>query len=268
MYQKVVDAFGLKKGDIIYLSSDLVKLADHIRRKEGRRFDPVKLLEMFQQAVGEQGTIMLPTFCFGFSNDGYYDYAHTKGTSGALGNIALFKCGYMRTRHPMHSFAVRGKDSDMLVNMENKHSFGEDSPFGYCKVNNVKQIMLGTDYRHAMTFVHYVETVCNVPYRFAKVFTGKYIDSYGKETEREYDYAVRRLDVGTKEKFNRIGEILEEKGAAHKIMMEGMNGCVSYIAMLGDSFPIIKSDITENMCRNLYDFRVSREELFKRYTGI
>lgn len=68
----------------------------------------------------------------------------------------------------MHSFEVWGKDQDYLVTLDNRNSFGSDSPFAYCISHHVKQIILGTDYVHAMTFVHYAEVSCNVPYRFAK----------------------------------------------------------------------------------------------------
>lgn len=164
----------------------------------------------------------------------------------------------------MHSFAVWGKDQEKLCVMENKHSFGPDSPFAYCKENNVTQIMLGTDYVHAMTFVHYAETTCTVPYRFPKSFTGIYVTSDGREEERTYDYAARRLDVGTTEQFNRIGAILEERGAAQ---MKDYCGFISRIVHLGDSYDLICEDILHNQCRNIYDFEVSRENLFEGYGG-
>jgi aminoglycoside 3-N-acetyltransferase len=148
--------------------------------------------------------------------------------------------------------------------MDNKHAFGEDSPFEYCRANNVRQIMLGTDYAHGMTLVHYAETMCNVPYRFAKSFTGEYITAQGISETRTYDYAARRLDVGTSEEFNRIGVILEEKGIARKLEFRGVISCEAY---LGDAYPVICDDILHNQCRNIYDFTVSREELFEGFGG-
>ena len=265
MYDKIASLFGLSEGDRVYLSSDITKLAFFFRKELNERFDPVKLLEAFQKAVGEEGTLALPVFSFDFSNNSFYDYRRTKGTTGTLGNTAMLKCGYVRTSHPMHSFAVWGADVEELAGMENIHSFGPDSPFEYFRRNNVKQIMLGTDYEHAMTFVHYVETACNVPYRFAKTFTGIYVGPDGKESERSFEYAARRLDVGTVERFNRIGEILEEKGISRKISSGEIPDYLSHITMLGDSYPVIEDDILNNLCRNIYDFSVPREELFEGY---
>ena len=260
-YKELIECLEIKQGDRIWLSSEIIKLV-LLCRKLKVEFDASKLLDCFQSAVGEEGTLLLPTFSFVFSNAGKYDYTHSKGTTGILGNIALKRNDFVRTKHPMHSFAVWGKDQEKLCMMENKHSFGMDSPFAYCKDNNVKQVMLGTDYVHAMTFIHYVETACAVPYRFAKSFTGIYVDCDGTETERTYDYEARRLDVGTTERFNRIGEILEEKDIAQ---VKDYCGVVSRVVLLGDSYDLICEDILYNQCRNIYDFEVSREKLFKSY---
>lgn len=260
MYSKLLELFQINKGDCIYISSDLIKLA-LMMKKEGTQFEPSVLLELFQDAVGMEGTLMLPTFCFDFCNEKKYDYRKSKGTSGVLGNIALERCGYNRTKHPMHSFAVWGKDADLLCSMNNMHSFGNDSPFAYCKEKNVKQIMLGTDYRRSMSFIHYVETVCNVPYRFLKKFSGVYVVKEGEEI-RTYEYAARRLDIGATEQFNRIGAILEQSHIAWKV---NFNDYICHQVRLGDSFEFIYNDIMKNQCRNIYDFNVSREKLFQGF---
>jgi len=261
IFDELIGSLEIERGDRVWLSSEIVKLV-FLCRRTGDEFDASALLDGFKEAVGEEGTLLLPTFCFSFSNTGRYDYTHSKGSTGALGNIALQMSDFRRTKHPMHSFAVWGRDQDKLCMMENKHAFGEDSPFAYCKENNVKQIMLGTDYTHAMTFVHYVETMCAVPYRFTKSFTGIYVTPDGTEEERTYDYAARRLDVGTTERFNRIGAILEEQGVAK---VKDYQGFVSRIVPLGDTYDLICDDILHNRCRNIYDFSVLREDLFGRY---
>jgi aminoglycoside 3-N-acetyltransferase len=263
IYGELLESLKVKKGERIWLSSEIIKLA-LVFRKEGVKFDADRLFDAFKDALGEEGTLIVPTFCFDFSNNGVYDYKNSGCTTGALGNCALKREDFKRTKHPLHSFAVWGKDQKLLCEMDNKHAFGEDSPFEYCRANNVRQIMLGTDYVHGMTFVHYAETRCHVPYRFAKSFTGEYITSARVSETRTYDYAARRLDVGTSEEFNRIGAILEEKGIARKLEFKGI---VSYEAYLRDAYPVICEDILHNQCRNIYDFTVSREELFEGFGG-
>lgn len=258
-YQSLVNSLDLKKGDSIWLSSELIRLI-LLFRKEGINFDGSLLLDSFQSVIGEEGTLILPVFSFEFSNRGKYDVMNTKGITGVLGNIALKRSDFSRTQHPMHSFMVWGKDREELVGMTNKNSFGLDSPFGYCVRRHVRQIILGTDYIHAMTFIHYAETICNVPYRFLKKFTGLYVDRDGHEEKRTYDYFARKLDIEPQEKFNRIGVILEEKGISRKLCFHGLE---CYDIDLAASLPILCDDIINNECKNMYDFNVERKIVFE-----
>ncbi len=263
IYKELVSKFEIKKGSKIWLSSEVLQLA--LRLRAGNiNFDGSTLLDEFQKAVGEDGTLILPVFSFDFCNRRYYDIRKTRGTTGALGNIALARADFQRTQHPMHSFAVWGKDTRQLVSMNNKHSFGVDSPFSYCIGSHVKQIILGTDYVHAMTFIHYAETTCNVPYRFAKSFTGTYVNKQGIEEQRTYDYAARKLEVEPMEQFNRMGKILEEKGVSERIII---NGLTCYLIDLADSYPILCRDIIENRCANIYDFNIPRDSVFESFCG-
>lgn len=258
-YKSLVEQFQINKGDRIWLSSELIKLVLRFK-KEGIKFDGSVLIDTFQEVVGAEGTLMIPVFSFEFSNKGRYDVLNTKGTTGALGNIALGRADFCRTQHPMHSFVVWGKEKEELVRMDNKNSFGIDSPFGYCLGKHVRQIILGTDYVHAMTFVHYAEAVCNVPYRFAKSFSGIYVDAEGIEEERTYNYAARKLEIEPKEVFNKMGSILEEKGVSKRL---NINGLECYDIDLAASFPIVCDDIISNQCRNIYDFNIEREIIFQ-----
>ena len=258
-YENIVKQLEIRKGDRIWLSSELIRLVLQFK-KTGLSFDASELLNAFQDALGTDGTLILPTFSFEFSNKGRYDYLNTRGTTGALGNEALKRADFDRTQHPMHSFAVWGKDKEELVGMTNKNSFGMDSPFGYCVGKHVRQIILGTDYVHAMTFIHYAEVVCNVPYRFAKSFTGIYVDKNGIEEKRTYDYAARKLDINPEERFNKMGQILENAGVSKHLNICGLE---CYDIDLASSFPVICADIVNNMCRNIYDFNVDRNLVFK-----
>ncbi len=258
VYDTLIQTMGITPGDRIWLSSDLIPYILSCKKKQ-ENFDPSELLTSLQHAVGQNGTILIPTFNFDFSNKQFYDYRNTKGTSGILGNIALERKGFTRTLHPLHSFAVWGKDAKKITSMDNKHSFGTDSPFGYCYNNHVKQIILGTDYVHAMTFIHYAEFICKVPYRVPKSFNGTYVDAEGKAQTRSYDYAARKLEFEPEEQFNRMGLILEENQVSSKVII---NGIENYIIDLTSSFSFICNDINNNMCRNIYDFNIPREKIF------
>lgn len=123
--------------------------------------------------------------------------------------------------------------------------------------NNVKNILLGVDYLHSFTYVHYVEQqVGNLPYRYLKPFCAAYIDNYGVTTQREYEMLVRDLDLDVQITINPIGEQLEAQGVSHKSDFYG----ISVISLhMGDAFPIIKEDILTNKSRKICTY-IGQEE--------
>ena len=258
-YSDIVAQFNIVPGERIWLSSDIIGIALAYRKENGERFDQNRLLDEFIQTVGPEGTILIPTFNFDFSNNGFYDYVKSKGTTGALGNTALVRDDFKRTLHPLHSFAVWGEDKDYLCSMQNNNSFGTDSPFGYCIQRHVKQIILGTDYRHALTFMHYAESVCNAPYRYMKTFRGTYIDENGVEETRDYIYPVRKLEIHPEECSNLFGAIIEEKGLSVRTSIAGIDSLKFDLAVI---FPLLCEDIIFNQARNIYQFDIDRSEIF------
>lgn len=258
IYDEIISALDVKEGERIWLASELIPYYFQCRKSK-EEFDASHLIDAFQNAIGPAGTLLIPTFTYDAKNYEFFDIKNSKSITGVLTNTALKRPDFKRTKHPKHSFAVWGADQDLLVNMENKNSFGIDSPFAYCLSKNVRQIMFGTDYDHCFTFVHFAEFICNVPYRYTKEFNITYVDEDGKESQFVCEYPVRDLSIEPTQQMNLIGEVLEKKGIAKMIPIRGIK---NYSVDLAKSYPVICSDILDNMCRNIYDFNVSREELF------
>ena len=110
-----------------------------------------------------------------------------------------------------------------------------------------------------MTFIHYAEVTCNVPYRFAKSFTGEYVNADRISEMRTYNYAARKLEIQPEERFNRIGSVLEKMGISKKLNIDGL---ICYAIDLAKSYPVICRDILENNGENIYDFNIPREDVF------
>ena len=47
--------------------------------------------------------------------------------------------------------------------------------------------------------------------------------------------------------------------------MKDYCGFISRIVHLGDSYDLICEDILHNQCRNIYDFSIARDELFREF---
>lgn len=194
---KLQDA-GIGKGSVVVVASDvralLVYLMHEDRKKNKKRkslqayMDDI--IDMLENLVGEEGTLLFQTFTWIFCKGEAFDYDKTEGETGVLSNRALKRPEFKRTQHPIYSFAVWGKDMDYLVSMDNKEAFAKGSPFGYMHEKNAVYVSIGVFdaiNSHGTSFLHYIEECNSVEYRFIKDFTAPYIIG-GKTEERTYSF--------------------------------------------------------------------------------
>jgi aminoglycoside N3'-acetyltransferase len=80
---------------------------------------------------------------------------------------------FKRTKHPIHSFSVWGKYRDKLCAMDNKSSFGLDSPFHFLYESAAQMLIIGIGFQGAFTFAHYVEEREKAFYRYFKILPGR-----------------------------------------------------------------------------------------------
>lgn len=194
------------KGNATYVSSDMSKLMYTAMREFGVKTKDqsneffYQFVDSLKSMVGPGGTLLIPMFTWSFCRGIPYDTRNTPGEVGALGNwILRNRTDFVRTRHPLYSFMVWGKDADKLVAMENRTAWGQDSPFAYLHHNHGKNLLINVSLEACFTFTHYVEESIGVPYRYFKDFHGTYIDEAGESTERTYTMFVRDLDIDSKQ---------------------------------------------------------------------
>ena len=75
---------------------------------------------------------------------------------------------FNRSKNPIYSFTIYGKDKNKISSMQHKSCFGFDSPFGYLIKNKGKNLFIDIDYKEAFTFVHVAEEKIGVNYRYIK----------------------------------------------------------------------------------------------------
>lgn len=80
-------------------------------------------------------------------------------------------------------------------------------------------MIIGLDYTHSLTFVHHVEQMEGVDYRYIKEFSGEVTDENGHTTTDTFYMLVRDLDKGVITEVNPMGALLEKLGVVtvHKI---------------------------------------------------
>jgi aminoglycoside 3-N-acetyltransferase len=202
---------GIENGDTMLVHSDISRTLREARRA-GYPAKPQDVLQSFLEAVGPEGTLLLPLFNFDFASTACFDIRGTPSQMGALTEIARLSPDAIRTGHPIYSFAAIGNKAHFFNNIDNKSGYGEDSPFGVLRRIGGKIASLDLPDQNSMTFYHHVEEMKRVDYRFFKNFSGEYTNWDGQSTMKTYQLFVRDLKAGIETNVNPAGELLWHEG--------------------------------------------------------
>lgn len=244
------------RGDIVYVVSDVLELAKQAR-EHGERFDRDVFLNSLQEKVGKEGTLLIPTFNWDFCKGIAFDYYSTPCRTGALGTAALKRDDFVRTKHPIYSFAVWGKDQKELFEQDEANSFGEKSIFDYMYRKDAKALVVGLDAMDGLTFMHHVEQMVGVPFRFEKTFAADYTDWNRETARKEYTMYVRDLSMDAKENTKHFSQILEDLNISRTRML---NGIPFRTVLLRQVYELEAMDIRLNDSRNLYIYKGQKEK--------
>jgi aminoglycoside 3-N-acetyltransferase len=202
---------GIRNGDMVLLHSS-TRGALRKLKKLGFALDVGIILDSFLEAVGSEGTLLLPLFNFGFCSGTPFDIRTTPSEMGALTEAARIRAATVRTGHAVYSFAALGKRKDLFCGVDNFSGYGADSPFGILHQEGGKIAVLDLPDQESMTFYHYVEESMSVDYRFHKQFSGLYTDFEGNTRPRTYGLFVRKIEQGVVTRVDPMGEVLWRKG--------------------------------------------------------
>ena len=244
-YKDYLSGIGLEKGDILDVASDMMSVMMYCRRNK-LKFNPNHLIDAMQEIVGEEGTVMIRTFNWDFCHDTPFDIKNSPSRSGSLGDVAMKRDDFKRTKHPIYSWMVWGKYKDELCAMENTSAFGLGSPFDFLDKKHAKQMVIGNLTTTASTQIHHCEAMAEVPYRLDKVFKGEYIDEDGVSSVREYSMHVRPLNLSVSNevtKAEEFGDMRKEKGIDIQKMYDGKVECSA----------ILLHEMTECLIEDLKD---------------
>lgn len=247
----------IKKGDIIFVSSDAkIMMWDAMKNKESA--DLNHFIDGLIEAVGEEGTIIFPTYNWDFCGGKTFDYKETPCKTGILGSLALKRSDFRRSKHPIYSFAVYGKYQDEICKMNNRDSFGMDSPFAFFYNKNIKNYIIDVSLCHCFTFTHFVEQQSGVVnHRFVKDFTAGYIDENGIQSQQTYSMFVRKLDMNVETTIDPIEEDFVREGVEIKYRIN--NSEIKRIEM-GKAYSVLLNDIRNNKSRKLCTYLGQEED--------
>jgi aminoglycoside 3-N-acetyltransferase len=133
---------------------------------------------------------LIPTFNYDYCKDGIYDVEKSPSQIGALTDYYRINYWQKRTRTPVFNFCVRNQRNITLAPVKN--CFGTDSTFAQLVKNDGIIAFIGADFS-CNTFIHHIEELMAVSYRFHKTFEGTIIDG-DTQVPFQLIYRVRPLE--------------------------------------------------------------------------
>ncbi|MCK6584862.1 MAG: AAC(3) family N-acetyltransferase [Anaerolineales bacterium] len=209
-FEKLVEEFralGVEQGDTLLVHSSYKSLGP----VDGGPQTVIRALEAALDTDGE-GTLIMPTFNFGFNKGEPWDVRTTPSKMGVLTELVRLDPRAKRVFHPFYSFAVLGKHAEMLGSLRYKSAYERNSVFGKLRDLDGKIMIIGLSYTNSMTFFHHIEQMEGVDYRYLKQFTGQVTDENGVTYTDTFEMLVRDIDKGVVTEVNPMGELMEKAG--------------------------------------------------------
>lgn len=161
---------GIRKGDSIFIHSNLgyLGLLDGCKNANElcREF-----LNVVTEVLGEEGTLIVPTFSYSFCHGEVYNPYKTETKCGILSTYIRKKYPENRSLDPNFSICGIGKLMETYKNCNIHESFGNGSFWELFLKYNGKIVFISLDAGWA-TLIHYIERCNNVNYRYNKAFNG------------------------------------------------------------------------------------------------
>ncbi|MCM1223612.1 MAG: AAC(3) family N-acetyltransferase [Lachnospiraceae bacterium] len=203
--KNVLSALGIVAGDSLCVHSELFRFGIPLLPKEA--FNQT-ICQTLLELIGENGSLLIPTFTYSFCKNEVFDVLHTPSLVGMLGQSFLSMPNVRRTHCPIFSFAVKSNAEFLQTSDE---VLGKGCTFEKLLHHNGKIITFGNPYL-GYTFVHYLETIANVSYRFDKTFSGILRDENGNESFKSVIYRVRYLNQKSELDYRKIAHFLIDLG--------------------------------------------------------
>lgn len=178
---KCLNKLSIQKGDNIFIHSNL----GYFGKLEGcKNADEMckKFFHAIISVIGEEGTIAVPTFTYSFCHGELFDIDNTETKCGLFPKYIRKVHGALRSADPNFSITAYGFNKYIYTENPANESFGKGC-FWERFMNTDGKIMC-MNFDSGSTFVHYVERLNNVPYRYNKAFNGEI--KVGKKFIRDY----------------------------------------------------------------------------------
>lgn len=188
-HQQILEGFKT----IPLTDSKLIMIHSSYKALGGVEGGAATVIDVLQDYVGNDGTVLYPNFNFHSWTEGhYFDYKETPSKMGIIGELARFRPGAVRTPHPIYTFAAIGPLAEEFAACDDPEAYGPNSVFARFHDFNGMIISIGLHWNSTFSLHHYVEfrTGCN--YRRVKAFSGIYVGRDGEPEIKTSTMFVRK----------------------------------------------------------------------------
>ena len=197
----------IKKGDNVIIHSNIAGLFQFYDK--GKDNSCKVLISYLKKHIGKNGKIVIPTYNYEFTKNKSFNVKTSPSEVGYFSNYLIKKNWRKRTLDPVFSHLIFGKIKKFHLQKINCEAFGNNSLFSYLKKNNFKIICFccSTD---TMTYIHYIEYLFKVNYRYIKNFNGVIVnDRTRTKVTYKYNVGKKKYDYSLKER--KINNLIDQK---------------------------------------------------------
>jgi aminoglycoside 3-N-acetyltransferase len=153
---------GIQTGDTVCLHSSF-------QAQSGFRGTPSELVEVFLQAIGPAGNLLMVSLPYLSTTRDYlarnvlFDVRRTPSMMGLVSEVFRRRPGVLRSLHPTHPVLAAGPKSGWIVEGHEGSLLpcGPDTPFGKFAALGGKAVFLDARFSESFTFFHYLEDMVN-----------------------------------------------------------------------------------------------------------
>lgn len=216
-YSELVEALyaaGVYDGLCVMVHSSLL----HLGRMENVKSSKLAAMHYsaLREVLGTEGTVIVPTFNFGFCDGEAFDPKSTPSVGmGIFSEYVRNIPDTVRSSHPMQSVAAVGPQAQFICDGDSETAFDSSGPFSKLLTLNARGLLLGTTMQY-FSLIHLVEEQLKVPYRFTKIFTAP----YGPNKElKSYAMYARELDSDLRVDFLKVDAIMRKQNLIKEVQV-------------------------------------------------
>lgn len=197
----------IKEGDKLIVHSNIAGILQYYK---SNRINIASFFFLFlRKYLGKNGVVIIPTYNYEFTKNKVFNIKNSPSQVGFFSDYLLNKNWKKRTLDPVFSHLVFGEIKNYNIKKVNTEAFGKQSIFSKLLANNFKVLCFCCS-SDQITFLHFIEYIFKVPYRFIKKFQSSM--EYKKIKQKiiyKYNVGKKKYNYSLKEK--KINQLIDQR---------------------------------------------------------